>query len=311
MPNPTITTANVGQVHEEILELLVLGNEAVEKGSINVIDGIDDKIYLPRLKNADDALQDRQATPTTPTNGLTYDERFIQPLDVMYYDEFNPRLFESVWRPFQGKGPLVDKVLEPTMQKAILSVVNKSVQKQVGKLIWQGDTTAGASSPLRFFNGIVTQALADSNVLKPTPAGAITSSNVIAVLDAVEAIIPDALYEDPDMCFHMPTTVFRAFQKAIHALTYKGQGPADKVPAVYNGRAIKHYSNFTANHVLAAKGTAGMDSGLHAAVYMEGDDDNFKIERLQNNSEMFFIKALFKMGVNYSWGEEMILYKPA
>jgi hypothetical protein len=311
MANPSISTNNGGQVIPSILELVALGNEAVQKGSVYVIDGIQDKVSLPRLTNSDDVLQDRQALPTTPSNALAYTERQIIPLDVMYYDKFNPRLFESVWKEFQPSGPLVDKVTDPDMQRAIISVVSKSINKQVGKLIWQGNVSAGSSSPLRFFDGFITKALADGSVSNPTPAGNITSSNVIAVMDAVDAEIPDALYDDQDFIFHMSTKNFRDYQTAVKNLTYKGQGPADLVPAIYKGREIRYYSGFPENYVLACKASTTPDSALMAAVDMVNDPENIKIERWRPEGEEFFIKVLFKMAVNYPFSQELILYKPA
>ncbi len=264
---------------------------------------------MPRLTNSDDVLQDRQALPTTPSNALAYTERQIVPLDVMYYDKFNPRLFESVWKEFQPQGALVDKVTDPEMQRAIISVVSKSINKQIGKLIWQGDTTT--TGALRFFNGFIPLALADGSVANPTPAGNITSSNVISILDAVDAEIPDALYDDPDFIIHMSTKNFRDYQTAVKNLTYKGQGPADLVPALYKGREIRYYSGFPENYILACKASSTPDSALMAAVDMVNDPENIKIERWRPEGEEFFIKVLFKMAVNYPFSQELILYKPA
>jgi hypothetical protein len=311
MANPSLSTNNGGQVIPDILELVALGNEAVQKRSVYVIDGIQDKVSLPRLTNTDDVLQNRQALPTTPSNALAYTERQIIPLDVMYYDKFNPRLFESVWKEFQPQGSLVDRVTDPEMQRAIISVVGKSINKQIGKLIWQGNVAAGSTSPLRFFDGFITKAIADADVIDVTPAGNITASNVIAVLDATDELIPDALYDDPDLVIHMNTGDFRNYQTAVKNLTYKGQGPADSVPAIFKGREIRYYSGFPANYVLACKASPSPDSSLMAAVDMVNDPENIKIERWRPEGEEFFIKVLFKMAVNYPFGQEVVLYQPA
>ena len=309
MANPSVGTINGGQVIPDILELVALGNEAVSKGSVYVIDGIQDKVSLPRLTNADDVLQNRQAMPTTPSESLAYTERQIVPLDVMYYDKFNPRLFESVWREFQPQGALVDRVTDPEMQRAILSVVSKSINKQVGKLIWQGNTTLTTS--LRFFNGFIPLMLADVAVTNPTPAGNITESNVISILDLVDTTIPNELYDDPDMIIHMSTADFRKYQNAVKNLSFKGQGPADVVPAIHKGREIRYYSGFPANYVLACKASSSASSSLMAAVDMVNDPENIKIERWRPEGEEFFIKVLFKMAVNYPFSQEIILFKPA
>lgn len=312
MPNPAVTTNYAGESISDILQLMVIGNEAVEKDALYIVDQSkagQKEVSIGRMTATSDLLQDRQAEPTNPSNALTYDERKITPLEFMFYDKFNPRNFEQSWRQFQPEGPLVDRVNNSKIQKAIMEVLTKRINQQIGKLIWQGDkTTLGA---LRFFDGFVTLAKADTNVIDVTPAGNITETNVQALLKSTDAAIPDALYDDPSVVFMMNTTDTRKFQDSIIALTQKGQGPAEEVPLIYKGRKIMNFSGFPANFIMAAKIGAGPDSNLWGAVDMQDDPENLKIERWRPESELFFIKALGKMAVNYGFGQEIVLYQPA
>ena len=310
MPNPAITTSSAGDVFaQEILELMSTGSQTVEKGSLYIHDGVQDKVHLSRMKVSSDPLQDRQAQPTTPANAFTHDEKTITPLDCMFFDLINPREYESVWREFQPSGPLADKVLDPDVQRAILSVLAKSVNKQVDKLIWQGDTTAGATSPLRFFDGFIKLFAADSDVIDVTNVGAITDANVIAILDDCDQAIPDAIYDDPDVVFHMNTGNFRLYQAAARALTQKGPDIADAARGFYAGREVRHYAGLPANKIVVAKATAGPDSSLHAATAMTSDQNNILIEKYRPEGELYFVKILFKMAVNSTFGEEIVLYQ--
>lgn len=312
MPNPSVTSNYAGESISDILQLMVLGNEAVQKDALYIVDQSkagQKEVSIGRMTATADLLQDRQAEPTNPSNSLTYDERKITPLEFMFYDKFNPRNFETAWRDFQPEGPLVDRVNNPKIQKAILKVTSERIHEQIGKLIWQGDkTTTGA---LRFFDGFVTLAKADANVIDVTTSGAITEANVQSILKAADAAIPNALYDDPSVVFLMNTGDTRKYQDSVIALTYKGQGPADQVPLIYKGRKIVNFSGFPANHVMVAKIGAGPDSNLWGAVDMQDDPENLKIERWRPESELFFIKALGKMAVNYGFGQEIVLYQPA
>jgi hypothetical protein len=178
----------------------------------------------------------------------------------------------------------------------------------MGRLVWQGDTTLAASSPLHFFNGYLTRSAASSTNIDVTNIGVLTDNNILQVLSDCDEAVPDALFEDPDMCFHMSTASYRMFQRAIHALTYKGQGPADWVPPVYNNRNIKHYSGFGANKILIARGTPGQDSHLYAATESSKDLENFQIEKLRPEGELYFLKALFKFDANFSLDSETVYY---
>lgn len=312
MPNVSVTSNYAGESISDILQLMVLGNEAVDKGALYVVDQSkagQKEVSIGRMTATSDLLQDRQAEPTNPSNALTYDERKITPLEFMFYDKFNPRNFEPSWRQFQPDGPLVDRVNNPKIQKAIMEVLTKRINQQIGKLIWQGDkTTTGA---LRFFDGFVTIAKADANVIAVTPAGNITEANVQSILKSADAAIPDALYDDPSVVFLMNTADTRKFQDSVIALANKGQGPADEVPLIYKGRKLVNFSGFPANHIMIAKTGSGPDSNLWGAVDMQDDAENLKIERWRPESELFFIKALGKMAVNYGFGQEIVLYKPA
>jgi hypothetical protein len=60
--------------------------------------------------------------------------------------------------------------------------------------------------------------------------------------------------------------------------------------------------------VLICKATTGTDSNLYAGVDGANDVENFKIERLRPEGELFFLKALFKMDVNFSIDSESVFY---
>ena len=54
-----------------------------------------------------------------------------------------------------------------------------------------------------------------------------------------------------------------------------------------------------------------MGSNLHLAIDWDlSSMSNISLfERKQANSELLFVKLLFKAGVGYGWGDEVVLYK--
>jgi hypothetical protein len=309
MASVNVTSAYVGDVNETLLELTVLGNQAVEKGSVYVKSGVQKELFLPRLTADADQLQAASADPTTFSDSFNYNERSIAPKDMMFLDKSNPRHFEEAWRPFQPKGMLVDRVDNPKIQAAIIKETMKTVGAQLGKLIWQGDT-AGAAA-IAFFDGYEKIIANDAASVKVTPAGAITEANVLDVLAATEAAIPDSIWEDPNVVFHMSTTDLRLYGAAARALDFKGVDIADAMNDRYAGRQIRSYTGFSKDKIIVAKATAGQDSNLWAAIDMNGDEENVKIERYRPESENFIVKVLFKYGVNCAHPEETVIYLPA
>lgn len=309
MASPALTSNYNGDVLDYIITEAVTGNEAVAKGSVYVIPDVPNKISIAKMVSSANPIIDREAMPTTKSATVTWSEATLTPVDMMIYvPDINPRIFEAAWRPFQPKGALPNKVLDPNIQKVFADVVMSQAQNQLGRLFWQGDTSLASSSPLHFFNGFVTRAAASSTNIDATNAGVLSASTIIAALESVNNSIPDALFEDPDMVFHMSTASFRMYQQANRALTYKGAGPSDKADNQYAGREIRHYSGFPANKILACKSTTGTDSNLYAATDKIQDTENFIIEKLRPEGEHYFLKALFKMDANFSIDSESVYY---
>lgn len=310
MPNPVITTNYAGITQPEILQLLILGNEAFSKKSFMFHEDVDDKgMELSRLTIAADIIQSYAAMPANPSNAISFTPRRIDPVECMIFDLLNPKEFRSYWRQYQTDMKLAEKIVQPEVQAAILANYAKRVDGQLGKLVWQGDKTT--SGVLRFINGIITVAAADANVVKPTPAGALTSANILAQLQAVDLLIPDALYDEPTCVYHMSTKNFRDYQSAVLALPNKGQGPAEKVPALYKNREIRYYSAFPQNYILVCKADNSPQSALHAGMNSSTDNDNIKMERYRPEGDTYFLKANFSLDVNYAFSEELVLYKPS
>lgn len=315
MPNPAISTVYAGEDIGEILQLLILGNEAIDKGSFNIFEDVQKTKEITRGFVGINPIQDWQSQPTVPSNSLSFTPRSLTPNRMMVFDLINPMDFQQYWREYQPKGPLADKVFAPEIQKAIVALYAKQIDNQLGRLIWQGDTTLAANSPLRYFNGIITRASADASVVKPTPAGNLTAGNIIAQLTALDALIPDALYNEPTYNLHMSTADVRKYMDALIALANKDKGPSDfgrdLDSLTFKNRKIINYSGLPANFILAAKAdTNPLNAHLHVAVNMTSDPDNLKIERFRPEGDQFFLKASFEMDVNYSFAEELVLYKP-
>jgi len=309
MASPAVTSNYNGSVLDYIITEAVVGNEAYDKGSLYVMEDVQEKISIAKMTSSTNPIIAREAMPTTKSATVTWSEATLSPADMMIYiDDINPRVFENVWREFQPKGALPDKVLDPRIQRTFADVVLKQAQNQIGKMVWQGDTTLAASTRLNFFNGYCTRAAASATNIDVTNIGVITAANVLTVLENVVAAIPDALFENPDFYLNMSTATFRLYQRADRALTTKGQEQWGAAEQVFANVKIKHYSQFPANQILGCVSTEGQDSNLYAAVDKVRDMENVIIEKLRPEGELYFLKALFKMDVNFSIDSESVFY---
>lgn len=305
-PSVAVTSGYNGEVADVIMRALKVGNETVDKGSVYVEPGVQERLAIPILTTAADKLVPSVADPTVAAEAFVWTENTIVPASCMFFDLINPRHFESVWRPFQPVGPLVDRVDNPKITAALTEEAMKTVATQISKLIWQGDT-AGAAD-LLLFDGFLKKFLADASVIDVVNQGVITAANVIAILEATEAAIPSTIWNDPSVVFHMNTTDYRLYLQAARALDFKGANIGEAGEARFAGREIRFYDGMKKNSIVVAKATAGRDSNLWAGVDVAADPETVKIERYRPESERFIVKILFKYGVGYGIGSEIVLY---
>lgn len=303
----SVTSAFVGTNVSRLLTLIVLGAQSIEKGLIEIIPSKYDRVYLPRFVTAADGLQARVDTPAAPSDSSTYDEKTITPGDAMWYDEFNPKKFESVWADFWPRGAMVDQILDPAVMAAFVETVRERINEQIDKLIWQGDT-AGVTA-VSFFDGYLKILAADGATNVVTPAGVITAANVISILESVLAACPAEVRESTSPALVMDHQDKYLYQEAARALDFKGSNISDAIDARFGGFPIVSVGGQLKDNIVMGN-FGGPKRNFHAATWMTNDPDNLKIARTLPKSELWFIKALFRFGVQVGFAEEVVLYQP-
>ena len=300
-----VTSAFAGTNVSNILSLLVLGAETIQNGLIHTIPNKYDVIYLPKLDTAADQLQKRVPTPTVSADSV-YSERVITPNDMMFYMEFNPATFEHVWQDFWPKGPMVGQVLDPKIQAAVVKTVRGSLNTQLDKNIWQGDEAA-TPGPLEFFDGFLKTMTADADVIKVTIAAPIDAATIQAIFDEMITAMPPAVRLQKKPKFIVSHETFDAFEQYTTSLDFKGNSVYDGTQLRYRGYVISPVGGMTDNNIVFCDATSGPEGNLFAGTWLANDKENFLIDRLQTNSELYFLKALFRYGVNYGKGQEIVL----
>lgn len=301
-----------GEALESLYLITGVGNEVIKKGAAKLHTDIAYKKALPRLSQTENPIGDYQATvPNAETATTTYAERELVPRPGTVYEKFLPRTFQPVWKKWQSIGDFTNLELNTELLNAILDIYKDGIGTQLAANFWKGDTTLGAGNPLNKFNGIITRAIADANVIKPTPSGEITAQNFMDILGLVWNAIPDKFIEDPDFVIHVNTTDFKVMQTANNKLKEAfvgvfGMGLDD----MFQMKKIKHFQGLTRHHIVAAKTTSGEDSNLNFGVYVNPDDEAVIVNRVANNSKEWFLRLDFLADANYRASEELVLYTP-
>jgi len=309
--NSTPTTNAGLKGLNEMINPLILGARTIDKGQIRVIPNVNDAVEVSRFTVAVDELEAPVATPSTANDSMTKDSVTITTGEAMFYDTFNPlRDFDEDWSYLWQVGKMTDAEYNSLVRQNIQSEVIKSIRNNVEKLIWEGDT-ASSLAYLNRFDGFIKLIEADSTVNEAagTPA-VLTASNIIAKMRAVINAQIEPVLENPNTTFLMNVNDFYKYAEALGDETiFKGTDIPNGPVARFGGFPIVTVG-IPENHMVLTNTGTGRDSNLAAAAWMDADINSFKIDRLQSNSELFFVKALFKMGVNFMYGDQIAYYKP-
>ena len=303
----TRSTSFVGTPIPQLLTDLVLGCESIEKGILHVFPDKRDKVYLNRFYTANHQLGARVPTPVTPADAMTKDEKVITPGNLMFYDEFDPRDFEGDWEFLWSQSSSVSAEAAAALWQAINKTVASSVNSDLEEAIWQGDTGSG-NAWLAEFDGYLKLIDADASVIDVSNAGVITSSNVISILEAVVAACPAAVQEMSSPAILMSHQDKYLYREAARALDFKGTNIDGRIDDMFGGFPIVSTHGIPKNRVLMSNIGSGDQSNFKASMWMDSDRNNVKIERLQNNSDLFFVKVAFDFGVNTVYGKEIVNY---
>ena len=302
------------------------GMDTIQKGAVYVQDGIKKSHTIGRVDFAN-PLQPRTATPTS---GGTYtiDGRSLTPLDIMFYTEFNPRDFEQHWLAEQLSPTLLARELPVTAENYMLQIGLNRALEQIENAIWMGSTTYTATAgsagngQLKFFDGFLKKMVNDVAVYQvPSPlplSAAASSGSVYNIADAMNALLAQAatnkkaLLSRPTryermkfICSVNTEQIWATF--ITTSLTFKGVNTTDRGINKFKGYEIVPLAGFPDDTILFCEALDDTSSNLY--VGMNSTEDNaLQLQRLQANSELFFLKGLMKYDVQYGFSDQIFLF---
>lgn len=294
-----------GEVLEKILTQASTRNELVEKGLIMVIPGVEKKVSVPRLKTGK-MLQKRKPDPKLEDSkgDFNYSEKSLDPKDFMAFTVFNPRTFESVWRPFQPTGNLVFSQLPPEGQNALLEALSKQVQFELGDHYVNGRYVDDDKDDEHLMDGILTQAAKDTECIIVDPTGCTT---MLKTLRAVRDAIPTAMRQNPNLTIIMGPKDFDKYDDELTDYEYKHSDETEVNKHSYKNIPIEVVASWPEGVIVATLCSPDADGNLFAAVNLQDDESVIQIDKLSNASEYYFFKLLMKADTNIAFGEEFVV----
>lgn len=302
------------------------GMDTIGKGAVYVQDGIKKSHTIGRIDFLR-PLQARQATPTT-SGQFNIDGRILTPNDIMLYTEFNPRDFEQHWLAEQLSPTLLARELPVTAENYMMQIGLNRAFEQLELGLWMGSTTYTAAigsdgnGQLKFFDGFLKKMVNDANILKvssPLPLSAsVSGGGVYNIADAFNALLTlcaqnkKALLSRPTryerMKFFVSINTEQIWDTFITtSLTFKGVNTTDRGINKFKGYEIVPLAGFADDTILFCEGLPDTSSNLYVGMN-SSEDNSLQLQRLQNNSELFFLKGLMKYDVQYGFSEQIFLF---
>lgn len=306
----------------------VVGADTIEKGCIYVEDGIRKKKTIPRIE-VSDFMQKRAATPTSK-GSVTVDGRVLTPQDLMLYYEFNPRDYEAHFYAEQLQPKLLGRELPVTAENFMMMQTMKRLNEFFENAIHRSridfDTDGAAVDPTTvgevagaaeyfYFDGLIKKLIdAASDPTYPTitvgTPVALTASNIRDKFAAALALVPKALlgkFGKGGLKFCVSYADFQKYAEALRTDAYKNIRSDEKAYNQFRGYEIETLAGLPENTFYLAIQKPDIDSNTWLGINST-EDNQLQLQRLQNNSELFFVKGLFKMDTQIGFPDQFVLY---
>jgi hypothetical protein len=331
----TVNSTYSGEVLTAFVTKAVVGNDTVDKGSIRVQSGIQHKYTIPTL-GIGNIIQRRKATPVSPTDSkgdFAIGERQLTPEDFMVYTEFNPRDLEEFWGFAQPDGNLVFRTLDSQVQVALVGELMKELNRYLGQAIWHGvshdnapagtiggtptgGTTLGDGAlGLDEFNGLMIRILQDKKELaaaaQPILAGNTEITNTTEILAAMNGVfnaIPKSLRGDSGLKILLDWELFDLYDQALIESNFKHADYTETNVQRFRGIKVVPTNGVPTSTIVAGVCTSGTDSNLWFGVDYVNDSEVLQVEKVQANSELYFMKMLLKADTVVAKPSELVYH---
>lgn len=311
----------------------VIGADTIEKKCIYVEDGIRKKKTIPRIE-VSGFMQKRVATPISQGT-VTVDGRVLSPNDLMLYYEFNPRDYEQHFYAEQLQPKLLGRELPVTAENFMMLQTMKRLNEFFENAIHRSridfdpqganvdPTTKGevaGASAYFYFDGLIKKLLdAATDPTYPTlTVGSPVALTVANIRDkmtaALDLIATNAnakallgKYGKGGLKFCMSYVDFQKYGEALRTDTYKNIRSDEKAYEQFRGYEIETLGGLPENTFYLAIQKPDIDSNSWLGINST-EDNQLQLMRLQNNSELFFVKGLFKMDTQVGFPDQFVLY---
>ena len=251
---PSITSTYAGEAAGKYIAAALLSAKTLDSEAVSIMPNVKYKSVIQKL-DVSGIVHDASCDFTT-SGSVSLSERILEPKELQVNLELCKSEFVSSWEALQLGYSAFDEI-PASFNDFLISYVGGKVAEKTEQDIW-----TGASANNGEFKGFLPAISASAatggatDAIQSAASGSITSTNVIAKLEALETAIPDAVYGKEDLVIYVPTNVVKAYQQALganYANGWNNQVTVGAKPLDYNGIPLVHCPGMTNSYMVAAQ----------------------------------------------------------
>jgi hypothetical protein len=200
-----------------------------------------------------------------------------------------------------------------TFNDFLVSYVGGKVAEATETSIWQG--VAATNGQFGGFLPAISASAATggaTDAIQSSASGSITSTNVIAKLEALESTVPNAVYGKEDLVIYVPTNVVKAYQQALGTIGtsngWNAQATVGAKPLDYNGIPLVHCPGMTNSYMVAAQ-----KSNLFFGTGLLSDYNEVRVLDMADldGSQNYRIIMRYTAGTQFGIGQDIAIHIPS
>ena len=307
---PTFTqNTYAGEFAGKYIAAALLSAKTLDNQYITIMPNVKYKSVIQSI--AVDSIVNDASCNFTTSGTVALSERILEPKELQVNLELCKQEFVDSWEALQLGYSAFDEIPKD-FNDFLISYVAGKVAQATEESIWRGVSATNGQ-----FQGIYT-ALSSSVVAGGTTApvtssvsGSITSTNVLAALNALVDAIPATVYGKEDVLIYVPTNVVKAYQQALAggaqgANGWNNQLNVGEKPLNFNGIELAFCPGLASSAMVAAQ-----KSNLYFGTGLLSDHNEVRVLDMANldGSQNYRIIMRYTAGTQYGIGSDIAIHK--
>jgi len=306
---PSVSQTYAGENAGKYIAAALLSAKTLDQEAVTIMPNVKYKSAIQKL-DVSGIVQDASCDFTT-SGSVALSERILEPKELQVNLELCKSEFLTSWEALQLGYSAFDEI-PASFNDFLVSYVGGKVAEATEQSIWTG--LAASNGQFKGFLPAMSASAATggaTDVIQSAASGSITSSNVIAKLEALETAIPDTVYGKEDLVIYIPTNVAKAYQQAVganYANGWNNQVTVGAKPLDYNGIPLMHCPGMSSSYMVAAQ-----KSNLFFGTGLMNDYNEVRVLDMADldGSQNYRVIMRYTADTQFGIGQDIALHIPA